>query len=119
VAYVLYWQRVRFPDLPAQRYALVSHKITLWNGFLLLGLSVAIDHTGYVPYVNIGLALAQVAVTLAADVGNFMRWSQGLQDQFRQGPEWRVRMIGLAHLIDLLVISAMLFGVTRTALGLW
>jgi hypothetical protein len=53
-----------------------------------------------------------------SDISNFMRWARRLEDQFRQGPEWRVRLIGLAHLIDLLVISAILVGVTRTALGL-
>lgn len=118
-AYVLYWQRVRQPDVPAQRYGLVSHRVTLWNGFLLLGLSVAIDYTGYVLYINVGLAIAQVLGTLMSDTGNFLRWGRRLEDQFRQGPEWRVRLIGLVHVIDLLVISAMLFGVARTALGLW
>jgi hypothetical protein len=117
-AYGLYWQRVRHPEIPAQRYALVSHKVTLWNGFLLLGLSVAIGHTGYIDLVNTGLAAAQVTGTLLSDISNFMRWARRLEDQFRQGPEWRVRLIGLAHLIDLLVISAILVGVTRTALGL-
>jgi hypothetical protein len=42
-----------------------------------------------------------------------------MEDQFAQGPEWRVRLIGLAHMIDLLVISALLVGVTRTVTGMW
>lgn len=119
VSYFMYWQRVRQPDVPAQRYALVSHKVTLWNGFLLLGLSVAIDHTGYAGYVNNILAGAQVFGTLVSGVGNIWRWAQSLQDQFQQGPEWRVRAIGFFHIIDLVVISALLVGVARTALGLW
>lgn len=119
VSYFMYWQRVRQPEVPAQRYALVSHKVTLWNGFLLLGLSVAIDHTGYAGYVNNLLAGAQVLGTLVSGAGNILRWWQALEDQFRQGPEWRVRAIGLFHIIDLMVISALLVGVTRTVLGLW
>ena len=117
--YFLYWQRLQSPEVPARRYGLVSHKVTMWNGFLLLGLSVAIDHTGFLIYINIALATAQVIGTLLSDASNFLRWGRGLEDQFRQGPEWRVRLIGLAHIIDLLVISALLYGVTRTALGLW
>jgi hypothetical protein len=118
-AYFLYWSRVRSPEQPAQRYGLVSHKVILWNGFLLLGLAVAVDHTGYTPTVNAWLAAAQVVSTLLADGSNLQRWAVGKQDQFREGPEWRVRAIGLAHLIDLVVVSAILVGVARTALGLW
>ena len=118
-SYFLYWQRIRHPETVAQRYGLVTHKVTLWNGFLLLGLSVAIEHTGYAAYVNIGLATAQVIGTLLSSLSNVLRWARGVQDQFAQGPEWRVRLIGLAHLIDLLVISALLVGVARTASGLW
>ncbi len=118
-AYFLYWQRIRHPQVAAPRYGLMTHKVTLWNGFLLLGLSVAIDHTGYVAYVNIGLATAEVISTLLSDGSNILRWWRGMEDQFAQGPEWRVRLIGLAHMIDLLVISATLVGVTRTVTGLW
>jgi len=118
-AYFLYWSRVSHPERPAQRYGLVSHRVTLWNGFLLLGLSVAIEHTHYTPTINTLLALSQVIGTLLSDVSNFRRWAVGMEDQFRQGPEWRVRAIGLTHLIDLIVISAILVGVARTALGLW
>lgn len=118
-AYFLFWSRVRKPDEPAQRYGLVSHKVTLWNGFLLLGLSVAIEHTSFTPTVNAWLAASQVVGTLLSDLSNFQRWASAKQDQFREGPEWRVRAIGLAHLIDLVVISAILYGVARTALGLW
>jgi hypothetical protein len=117
-AYVLYWQRVRRPDVPAPRYALVAHKVALWNGFLLLGLSVAIVHTGFAEPVNNGLAAAQVLGTFLAVGSNLQRWSSGKSDQFLEGPPWRVRLIGTAHLIDLVVISAVLYGVTRTALGL-
>ncbi len=117
-SYALYWIRVRRPDEPAQRYALVTHKVTLWNGFLLLGLSVAIEHTGFAPTINTLLATAQVVGTLLADASNIQRWAVGKKDQFKEGPEWRVRAIGLAHVIDLVVISAILYGVGRTALGL-
>jgi hypothetical protein len=117
-SYFLYWSRIRNPEQPAQRYGLVSHKVTLWNGFLLLGLAVAIEHTGYTPTVNVWLAAAQVIGTLLSDGSNFQRWATAKQDQFQEGPVWRVRAIGLAHVIDLVVISAILVGAARTALEL-
>ena len=117
-AYFLYWSRVRNREEPAQRYGMVSHKVSLWNGFLLLGLSIAIEHTNYAPTINTWLAVSEVISTFLADGSNLHRWAVGLQDQFKQGPEWRVRAIGLVHLIDLIVISAILVGVARTALRL-
>jgi hypothetical protein len=118
-AYFLYWSRVHNRGKPAQRYGLVTHKVTLWNGFLLLGLSIVIDRTNYSPTINTVLAVFQVISALLANGSNINRWRQGMEDQFRQGPEWRVRAIGFVHIIDLFVISAILVGVTRTALGLW
>jgi hypothetical protein len=119
VAYFLYWQRVREPLLPAPRYGLNAHKVSLWNGFLLLGLSVVMPFTGFTAAVNTALAAAQVLGTLLSDLSNVHRWRIGLTDQFAEGPPWRVRLVGTAHLIDLVVISALLYGVARTALGLW
>lgn len=118
-AYALYWIRVRDPEKPAQRYSLVTHKTTLWNGFLLLGLAVAIEHTNFTATVNTWLAVAEVIATLLADGRNILSWAQGMEDEFLQGGEIRRRAIGLGNLIHLVVISAILYGVGRTALGLW
>jgi hypothetical protein len=117
--YFIYWRRVGGPDEPAPRYAITSHKVTMWNGFLLLGLAVAIDHTGFTDQVNILLAAAQVAGTLGSAFSNAHRWYVGMRDQFIEGPERRVRLIAVAHIVELLVIPAIMVGVARTAFGLW
>lgn len=117
-AYVLYWVRVADPTTPAQRYGLTTHKVTLWNGFLLLGLAVAIDHTGFTPTLNSGLAGIEVVATLLADGRNALSWWRGMEDEFLHGGEFRRRLIGLGNLIHVLVLAGILYGVTRTALGL-
>lgn len=117
-AFFMYWQRVARPDVPAQRYALVSHKVSLWNGFLLAALFVALPHTGYQPQVSALLAASVLLSTLLSDLSNIRRWLRGVEDRFRQEPEWQMRTIGLVHTLDLVVIAAFLLGVARTALGI-
>jgi hypothetical protein len=118
-AFALYWTRVRDPNTPAQRYGLVTHKTTLWNGFLLLGLAVAIEHTNFTPTINTWLAATEVIATLLADGRNILSWFEGKEDEFAQSGELRRRIIGLGNLLHLVTISAILYGVGRTALGLW
>jgi hypothetical protein len=117
-AYFIYWERVRHPEKPAQHYGLFSHKVSLWNGFLLFGLAVAIEYTNYTAMINTLLAAMALISTLLSDVSNIRRWMVGMEDQFVQGPEWRIRAIGLVHILDLVVISGILIGVTRSALGI-
>ena len=119
VAFALFWVRARNPEIPSPRYALVAHKSTLWNGFLLLGLSVAIEHTGFTPGVNAGLAIAEVVATLVSNGRNILSWAQGQHDAFAEGSQLAIRLRGLANLIHVVVLSGILYGVTRTALGLW
>lgn len=117
-AYFMFWSRVARPEVPAQRYALISHKVSLWNGFLLAALFVAEPHTGYQPQVSALMAGLVLLSTLLSDATNIRRWYHGVEDRFRQEPEWQVRTIGLVHTLDLVVVSAFLLGVTRTALGI-
>ena len=117
-AYFLYWERVRRPEKPAQRYGLISHKVSLWNGFLLFSLAVAIEYTIFTPTVNSLLAAMALTSTLLSDASNLRRWMVGMEDQFTQGPEWRIRAIGLVHILDLVVISGILYGVSRFVLGI-
>lgn len=119
VAYALYWVRLRDPQHPSSRAALTAHKATLWNGFLLLSLSVAIEHTGYVASVNTLLAIFEVVATLLSDGRNIVDWAQGIDDEFMRGPEWRVRLRGLGNLLHVVATSAIFVGVMRTVLGLY
>lgn len=117
-AYVLYWVRVNKPNVPAQRYGLTTHKVTLWNGFLLLGLAVAIDHTGFTATLNSVLAGLEVLATLMSDGRNMLSWYRGMEDEFAQGTEFRRRLIGFGNLIHVLVQGGILYGITRTFLGI-
>jgi hypothetical protein len=117
VAYGLYWIRLRRPDVPAQRYAMVAHKLILWNGFLLLGLAVVIDQTGFSARVNTGLAIAEVAVTVLAGGRTIMSWAQNIPDEIAAGG-WRARMIGLVNMVHLIVVAGILYGFSRTVLGI-
>lgn len=117
-AYALYWVRVNKPDVPAQRYGLTTHKVTLWNGFLLLGLAVAIDHTGFTPALNSALAGLEVLATLMSDGRNIYSWYRGTKDEFAEASEFRRRLIGLGNLLHVLAQGGILYGITRTFLGL-
>jgi len=117
-AYALYWVRVSQPDRPAPHYALIAHRITIMNGLLLLGLSLAIEHTQFAPVINTLLAAFEVVATLLADARMLFNWSRGLEDEFAQGTELQRRFVGLANLLHLVAISGIFYGVTRAALGL-
>jgi hypothetical protein len=119
VAFALFWVRAREPQRPAPHFGLVSHKATLWNGFLLLGLSVAIEHTGFTPQINVILAITEVLATVLSNGRNILTWAEGVEDSFAQGTPASIRMRGLGNVLHLVVISGVFYGVTRTALGLW
>jgi hypothetical protein len=118
VAFGLYWVRARNPNRPAPHYALVSHKSTLWNGFLLLGLTVAIEHTGFTPQVNTWLAIAEVVAAMLSNGRNILNWAEGVEDAFAQGSPISIRLRGFANVLHLVALAGIFFGVTRTALGL-
>jgi hypothetical protein len=117
-AYALYWVRVSHPNQPAPHYALVAHRITVLNGVLLLSLSLAIEHTHFTPAINTMLAIFEVVATLLADGRMIFNWARGLEDEFAQGTELQRRFVGFANLLHLVAIAGILFGVTRTAIGL-
>jgi hypothetical protein len=117
-AYSLYWVRLRSPLVPPPRYGLISHTSAVTNGLLLLGLSIAIAHTGFAPYVNIGLAGAEVVATVASNGRNLLSWHDGHVDGFSEVSPLRRRLRGLGNMLHLVVMSAVLYGVTRSALGI-
>lgn len=116
VAYGLYWARKRDPQKP-KNAGLISHKITLWNGFLLFGLSVAIPYTGFTPSVNNGLAVAEVIVAIFASSRSVILWARSTGNIFQRESSFLARSVGVGHMVDLIVISGILYGVARTVLG--
>lgn len=119
VAYALFWVRARQPNQPAPHFGLVSHKATLWNGFLLLSLVVAIEHTGFTPQVNTMLAIAEVVAAMLSNGRNILTWAEGVEDSFAQGSPLSIRLRGLGNVLHVVALSGIFYGVTRTALGLW
>jgi hypothetical protein len=116
-AFSLYWARLRNPMAPAPHYGVIAHTSSITNGVLLLALVVAIEHTSFTPTINTGLALAEVLATLLSDGRNLLFWYEGIDDGFSQTAEWRRRLRGLTNMINLVVMSAIFYGVTRTVLG--
>ncbi len=116
IAYALYW--VRLGDVKRRTApGLVAHKVSLWNGFLLFGLAVAIEHTGFTDGVNNLLAFAEVVVCVLASGRTVLIWYRSYGNIFRRA-HFLARTVGLGHIIDLVVISGVLYGVARTAFGI-
>lgn len=83
-AYALYWVRMRDAQQPVPHYGLITHASSLTSGLLLLGLSVAIEHTSFTPGINTGLAIAAVLATELSNARNIMLWSRGANDGFAE-----------------------------------
>jgi hypothetical protein len=116
--YLLLWIRARDPRKPISRYAVTTHTSAITNGVLLLGLSVAIIHTGFIEPINIGIAIAEVTATILSTVRNQISWAQGFNDAIAEGSDSGIRVRGLVNMIHLFNAAAILYGVTRTALGI-
>jgi uncharacterized iron-regulated membrane protein len=115
--FVLYWVRLRDVHLPPPRYALITHTSATTNGLVLIALSVAIVHSGFTEPITIGLAVAEVVASVLADARNVLAWHRRLDDGFADVPETMRRLRGLGNVVHFVVISALLYGVTRTVLG--
>lgn len=116
--YVLLWIRSRDPKRVISRYGLTTHTAAIINGVLLLGLSAAIPHTGFLAEINIGIAIAETVATLLSTVRNVASWSAGFDDAIAQGNDASLRLRGLVNMIHLFDGAAILYGVTRVALGI-
>jgi hypothetical protein len=116
--YALYWARLRDLQKPVPHYGLIAHTSSVTDGLLLLGLSLAIEHTNFAPGINTGLAIAVVVATQLTNSRNIMLWAEGRNDGFTEVSDWRRRLRGLTNMINLVVMSAIFYGVARTALGL-
>lgn len=116
--YMLLWIRARDPRRKMSRYAAVTHTSAIINGALLLGFSVAIPHTGFIAPINIAIASAEVLATLLSSVRNTISWARGFDDAIAEGGDPSIRLRGLVNMIHLFNSAAILYGVTRTALGI-
>lgn len=116
--YMLIWIRARDPKRVISRYALTTHTAAIINGVLLLGMSVAIPHTGFISQINIGIAIAETIATLLTTVRNVISWSAGFDDAIAQGNDASLRLRSLVNMIHLFDSAAILYGVTRVALGI-
>ena len=117
VGYLVLWVRARDVHAHMSRYSIVAHTNAIMNASLLLGLAVAIPHTGFLPAINIGIAIAEVIATVLANVRNVVSWKGGFDDAVAQGSDAANRLRGLANMLHLFDAAAILYGVTRTALG--
>jgi hypothetical protein len=88
------------------------------SGLILLGLSVAIPHTGFGSNVNAGLALMAVAASLFSGIRNTYSWRMDHADAMAEIAVWQRRARGAANVLNLVVMWSVLYGVTRTALGI-
>lgn len=116
--YVLLWIRTRDPKEAISRYALTTHTSAIMNGVLLLGFSVAMPHTGFIPEVNIGIAIAETVATFLSNARNILSWSHGFNDAIAEGSDLGRRTRALVNIIHLFDSAAILYGVARTALGI-
>lgn len=116
--YMVLWIRARNTQAPISRYAITTHTSAIMNGTLLLGLSVAIPHTGFIAPINIAIASAEVLATMFSSIRNVLSWSLGFNDAVAEGTDVGLRLRGLANMIHLFNASAILYGVVRTALGI-
>jgi len=63
---------MRDPKKAISRYAITTHTSAIMNGLLLLGISVAMPHTGFINEVNIGIATAETIATFLSSGRNIL-----------------------------------------------
>jgi hypothetical protein len=116
--FALYWIRLRDVTTLPPRYALITHTSATTGGLLLIALSVAIVHTGFTEPINLLLAALEAAAVALSDVRNVLSWYKRLEDGMAEVSETSRRLRGLGNVIQFVVMSALLYGVGRTALGI-
>jgi hypothetical protein len=116
--FALYWLRMRDVSRPPPRYALITHTSATTGGLVLIALSVAIVHTGFTEPINVLLAVGEVAAVVLIDVRNIVSWGDRIEDGMADVSETRRRLRGFANILHFVVISALTYGVARTALGI-
>ena len=115
--FFILWLRTRDVTVSLSRYAVLTHTSAVMNASLLLGLSVAIPHTGFIPTINNGIAVVEVIASVLSSVRNVLSWKNGYSDAIAQGGDTSNRLRGLVNMLHLLGAAALLYGVTRSTLG--
>ncbi len=116
--FALYWIRLRDVLTPPPPYALITHTSATTGGLVLIALSVVIAHSGFTEQINVVLASAQLLAVALTNVRNIMNWRSRIHDGMAEVPERARRVRGLGNVLSFVVMSALLYGVTRTALGI-
>jgi hypothetical protein len=116
--FALYWIRLRDVLRPPPRYALITHTSALTNGILLIALAVAVPYSGFTDQINLLLAGAELVAVVLSGLRNVMSWRAGIEDGMADVAEQARRVRGVGNVINFVVMSALLYGVTRTALGI-
>jgi cytochrome b561 len=116
--FTLYWVRLRNVALPPPRYALITHMSAVTGALVLIALFVAMPYSGFTEGINVTLAVAEVVVVAASSVRNVWSWRLQLVDGMAEVDERSRRLRGLGNVVHFVVASSLLYGVTRTALGI-
>lgn len=116
--FALYWIRLRDVLTPPPRYALITHTSATTGGLVLIALSVVIVHSGFTEPINLLLAGFEILAVGLTNVRNVMSWRSRIDDGMADVPERARRIRGLVNVASFVVMSALLYGVTRTALGI-
>jgi hypothetical protein len=116
--YIALWVRTRNLDKPMSRYSMVTHTGTLMNAALLFGFAFAIPYTPFIEPIKIVMAIAEVLATLFFIGRTILNWHRDFADAMAQGSLLDNRLRGLINVIHLFNATAMLYGVTRVAVGI-
>lgn len=117
-SFALYWIRLRDVLIPPPRYALITHTSATTSGLVLIALSVVIVHSGFTESINLLLAGSEILAVALTTARNVVSWRARIEDGMADIPEQARRIRGLVNVISFVVMSALLYGVIRTGLGI-
>lgn len=76
--------RLKRPLEPPPGYLELAHRVALWEGFMLLALTVALPLSDLSPDLETLAAALLVASSVFQDGSAILNWLQGVKDQFVQ-----------------------------------
>jgi hypothetical protein len=110
VGFILSVQRLKEPDRPGG-YLLQSHRVMLWESFMLLGLAYGVTLARLPSGWKLAGAILLVASAFFQDLSSVLNWLQDVRDEFAQ------RSLGFY----MAVINAVLAtaGLVILGVGIW
>jgi hypothetical protein len=76
--------RLRDPQAPVSPYLQVAHRVALWEGFMLLGLTFAVQLARLSADTKTIAAVLLVASSVFQDGSSILNWLQGVKDEFAE-----------------------------------